>query len=61
MSGHTCALCNEEPGPFPMKWSPRGLVCRDCWAVYDLDRFVEIKPKKEEVDDELAVRDTREV
>ena len=61
MSGHTCALCNEEPGPFPMMWSPYGPVCRDCWVAYDLDRFVEIKPKKEGSDYEPPVGITREV
>jgi len=63
MSGVTCPLCNEDPGPFPMMESAYGWVCRDCYGAHDLGRFVEIKSKKERVDDEreLAVRVTREV
>jgi len=43
-----CPLCNEDPGPFPMKWSARGWVCRDCYGAYDLGRFEEAPKKHEE-------------
>jgi len=55
-----CVKCGEETPAFAMsKGNP--MMCADCWAIYDMDRFTEFQPgKKEGEDDDRANEETGE-
>ena len=41
-----CKRCGEEMTPF--QYTPAPGVCSDCYSIFDMDRFLEYKAKREE-------------
>ena len=50
-----CTKCG--PGVHQSKFSKSGTICDDCWAIYDMDRFLEFpQPKKGDRPDAKVMR-----